>query len=295
MVMRPGPQRVTLVTGAGQGLGRAFALACAARGHAVVVNNRLREGAPDTASQTAAGINEAGGAAVAEPSDITGPDAAHAIVDAALRAFGRLDAVIFNAGVNGPAARLEDMPDADFDSVMAVNFTAQVRLARAALAPLRQSGAGRMVFISSSAGLYGISGRTPYSASKAALNAFALGLAQEERRGAVRVNILAPYAATRMTGDAFSGDAAERFTPQAPAGLAAWLASEACQRHGEIWVAGGGHARRAAVMEGAGGALPQAPDEADLDRISGLDGARSFAGATAAFMDFAATASQVNS
>ncbi len=287
--------RVTLVTGAGKGLGRAFALACAARGDTVIVNNRVREGADDSAAQTVDAIVAAGGTAIAEHSDITGAGAAQAMIEAALTAFGRLDSIVFNAGVNGPAARFGEMPEEAFDTVMAVNFTAQMRLARVALPYLRASAGGRMVFISSSAGLYGISGRTPYSASKAALNAFAMALAQEERRGPVRVNILAPYAATRMTGEAFSGEVAERFSPEAAAGLAAFLASEDCGRTGEIWVTGANHARRAAVMEGTGAKLPAAPVEADLILAGAMDGARSFPGATAAFMDFTTHASETAS
>ncbi|TRO95342.1 SDR family NAD(P)-dependent oxidoreductase [Glycocaulis profundi] len=289
------PGRVTLVTGAGKGLGRAFALACAARGDAVVVNNRRREGAPDSAARTATEIREAGGRAVAELSDITDPDAGEAMVDAALSAFGRLDAVIFNAGVNGAAGRFMDLPADAFATVMAVNLTAQIALARAALPHLRESPAGRMVFVSSSAGLYGIYGRTPYSASKAALNGFALALAQEERRGGVRVNVLAPYAATRMTGDAISGDMAERFTPEAAAPACAFLASAACDRSGETWVAGGGFARRAAMMEGGGAALPATASEADLARAGGMDGAREAPGAAAAFTDFVTRAGEAQS
>jgi NAD(P)-dependent dehydrogenase (short-subunit alcohol dehydrogenase family) len=289
------PGRVTLVTGAGKGLGRAFALACAARGDAVVVNNRRREGAPDSAAGTAADIRDAGGRAVAELSDITDPGAGEAMAQAALSAFGRLDAVIFNAGVNGAAGRFMDLPADEFATVMTVNLTAQIALARAVLPHLRESPAGRMVFVSSSAGLYGIYGRTPYSASKAALNGFALALAQEERRGGVRVNVLAPYAATRMTGDAISGDMAGRFTPEAAAPACAFLASAACDRSAETWVAGGGFARRAAMMEGGGSALPATASEADLVRAGGMEGAREAPGAAAAFMDFATRAGEAQS
>ncbi|KAA5805394.1 SDR family NAD(P)-dependent oxidoreductase [Alkalicaulis satelles] len=289
------PGRVTLVTGAGKGLGRAFALACMARGDAVVVNNRRREGAEDSAEQTAAEIRAAGGRAAAELSDITDPGAGEAMVQAALSAFGRLDAVIFNAGVNGAAGRFMDLPADEFATVMAVNLTAQIALARAALPHLRESPAGRMVFVSSSAGLYGIYGRAPYSASKAALNGFALALAQEERRGPVRVNVLAPYAATRMTGDAISGEMAARFTPEAAAPACAFLASAACERGGEIWVTGGGFARRAAMMEGGGSALPATVAEADLARAGAMDGAREASGAPAAFMDFVKCAQEAQS
>ena len=286
---KSGP-RVTLVTGAGKGLGRAFALACAARGDRVIVNNRNRPGAPDSAAQVAAEIAARGGEAVAERSDIRDSGAAESMVGLALETWGRLDAVVFNAGVNGAAGRFLDTPDSEFEDVLATNFTAQTRLARRALPEIRRSPAGRLVFVSSSAGLYGVGGRTPYSASKAALTAFALALAHEERRGPARVNVLAPYADTRMTAGAFEGAAAERFTPENAAAPCAWLASADCSRNGEIWVAGGGFARRAAMMEGGGAALPAEPAAADFESAAALTGPQGHPGAEAAFMTFAKAA-----
>jgi NAD(P)-dependent dehydrogenase (short-subunit alcohol dehydrogenase family) len=261
-------RRVTLVTGAGKGLGRAFALACAARGDFVVVNNRLRAGAPDSAQQVAQEITDLGGEAVAQTSDILDQDAADAMTDTALQTWGRLDAVVFNAGVNGSAGRFLDTDESEFETVLATNFTAQIRLARRALPDIRRSPAGRLVFVASSAGLYGIAGRAPYSASKAALTAFALALAHEEQRGTTRVNVLAPYADTRMTQGAFEGAAADRFTPENAAAPCAWLASPDCARNGDIWIAGGGYTRRAAMMEGGGAALPAIPRSQEIGRAS---------------------------
>lgn len=281
-----GSGRVTLVTGAGKGLGRAFAMACARRGDAVVVNNRISPGADNSADETAAAIRAEGGRAIAETSDITAPGASQVMVEAALDAFDRLDAVIFNAGANGRAARFLDTGEDTFEAIWAVNVTAQIALARAALPRLHDSPAGRMVFVSSSAGLYGIRGFTPYSASKGALNGFALALAREERRTSVRINVLAPYAATRMTGDEIDTRIAERFTPDAAAPLCAWMAGPDCARTGEIWTAGGGFARRAAMMEGGGARLPAAPSPGDIDRAGGFEDPHGHDGAEAAFADF---------
>jgi len=279
---------VVLVTGAGKGLGRAFALACARAGQAVVVNNRIREGAPDGASEVVAEIRNMGGEAQADHSDITAEGAAAAMVDNALSAFGRLDGLVLNAGLRGDPARFENTSEAAFRDIMAVNFTAQADLVRAALPALTESPAGRILFVSSSAGLYGIGGFTPYSASKGALMAFAGALAQEHRKGPIRVNVLAPYAKTRMTDAAFQGALGDLFSPEGAAPLAAWLAGPEASSNGKIWVTGGRYARQAAMMEGEGAALPDiVRAEAEVARAAGLDGARGFPGAETAFGDFA--------
>lgn len=283
---------VVLVTGAGKGLGRAFALACARAGMAVVVNNRIRPGQPDTAGEVAGEIRALGGEAHADHADITEAGAAGAMVRAALGVYGRLDSLILNAGVRGEPARFEKTPSEAFAEIMAVNFTAQADLVRAALPEIVKSPAGRIVFVSSSAGLYGIGGFTPYSASKGALMAFAGALAQEHRKGPVRVNVLAPYAKTRMTDAAFQGALGEAFPPEAAAPLAAWLAGPDCRSNGEIWVTGGQWARRAAMMEGEGGPLPAGPIETAtaVEAAASMDGARGFPGAEQAFGDFAEAA-----
>lgn len=280
--------RVVLVTGAGKGLGRAFALAAAASGARVVVNNRQREGAADSAGAVAEEIKAAGGEAIAERSDIAAPGAAEAMVAAAKSAFGRLDALILNAGIRGDALRFEKTPRDAFDEIMTVNFTAQVDLVRAALPELNAGGAGRLVFVSSSAGMYGIGGFSPYSASKGAVRAFAGALAHEHRRGPLRVNVLAPYATTRMTEHALTGELGDTFRPEGCAPLAAWLADARCERHGELWVAGGGYIRRASMMEGAGGLIPDPiTGDADLDAAASLDGAQDFGDGEASFRDLA--------
>tara|TARA_R110000868_G_scaffold6550_2_gene37012 strand:- start:89879 stop:90850 length:972 start_codon:yes stop_codon:yes gene_type:complete len=282
--------RVVIVTGAGKGLGAAFAKACAARGARVVVSNRRRPGAADDAGRVVDEIRAAGGEAIAEYSDIAEPGAADAVVRAALNAWGRLDAVIANAGTSGPADKVRTAGMAGFRDVLETNFFANVALAQAAIEPLIASGAGRFVFVSSSAGLYGVRGRAPYAASKGALNAFAQTLADELRRDGIGVNILAPYAATRMTEEQGVDERGRVvLAPERVAAAAVWLSSAACSCSGEIWVSGAGRMRQARMMEGQGARFHQDLPAADMDRLAGTlrsgEGMHGFAGAEAAFAD----------
>ncbi|WAC23571.1 SDR family NAD(P)-dependent oxidoreductase [Blastomonas sp. SL216] len=289
-------ERAVIVTGAGKGLGAAFALAMASEGAAVLVNNRLRQDQPDSAGAIADTIRAQGGRALANYQDIAAPGAAQALVKAALDAFGRIDAIIFNAGIIGPAAKLPDMDIAALRDVLNTNFLAQAALAQAALPHLLASPSGRMVFVSSSAGLHGVRGRIPYAASKGALNAMALTLADELKRTALRVNVLCPYAATPMTAqDGVADD--PRLDPAYAAGMAAFLASEACSANGQIFLAGGRRYRRARMVEGRGASAPDDSSAwiaAHLDRIAAMDGAREFSGAEAAFADLYATIDMTN-
>jgi NAD(P)-dependent dehydrogenase (short-subunit alcohol dehydrogenase family) len=284
-------QRAVIVTGAGKGLGAAFACALARDGAAVLVNNRLRQGQPDSAGAIADSIRASGGRAIANYQDVAAPGAAQALVTAALEAFGRVDAVVFNAGIIGPAAKLPDMDLTALRDVLNTNFFAQAALAQAALPHLLASPAGRMVFISSSAGLHGVRGRIPYAASKGALNAMALTLADELKRTSVRVNTLCPYASTPMTAqDGVADD--PRLAPAHAAGMAAYLASEACTLHGQIFLAGGRRYRRARMLEGRGASATDDSSAwvaANLEAIASMDDAREFTGAESAFADLYAT------
>ena len=274
--------RVVLVTGAGKGLGAAFASAWARRGAKVVVNNRpSRDGNP-SARELVAMLRAEGGEATAEPTPVDAPGAAHIIIEAALAAYGRIDALILNAGVAGPAAKIPALPDAALREVMAINFFANTALVEAALPHLVAAPAGRILFVSSTGGLYGVRGRSAYAASKGALTGYALSLADEQRRAGVGVNILCPYAATAMTAST-NLDPDPRLTPDGAAAAAVWLTSSACTATGEIWVAGGGFARRATTVEGA---MADAATPEALATAPPSPPAQGFPGGEAAFADF---------
>lgn len=281
--------RVVLVTGAGNGLGAAFASAWARRGASVVVNNRHRGDGEPSAERLARALRDEGGDAVADLDAVDAPGAAQRIVAGALERHGRLDAVILNAGIAGPAAKVPDLDDAALHEVMAINFFACAALVRAALPAIAASAAGRILFVSSTGGLYGVRGRSAYAASKGALNGFALSLADEQRRAGVGVNILCPYAATAMTART-GADADARLGPDRAAAAAVWLTSSACGATGEIWIAGAGRVRRAAAVEGDSAGEDVTPEwlATHGDAVD-LAGARGFRGGEAAFADFAAS------
>jgi NAD(P)-dependent dehydrogenase (short-subunit alcohol dehydrogenase family) len=277
--------RIALVTGAGKGLGAAFAKALATDGLAVMVNNRQREGALDSAGAVAAEIVAAGGMVAVDRHDVTSPSAAAAMVTATVAAFGGLDVLVLNAGITGPIAKVGALDEATLRGVMETNFFANAALVSAALPHLRaraQTQAGpRIVFISSTAGLHGLKGRPAYAASKGALNGYALTLADELRRDGIGVNVLMPYAATPMTAGT-ADNMATLLTPEACCPALLWLARADCAATGEIWVAGGGRFRRATAVEGRG--------SDDIFEAQGLEGARTFKGAEAAFADLLAEA-----
>ena len=290
----PDAARVVVVTGAGKGLGRAFAEQWAARGARVVVNNRRRPGEPSSADEVVEAIRARGGEAVAELSDVREPGAGDALVRAATDTWGRLDALILNAGVNGPAARVDSLDLAAMREVMEINVFANVALIQAALAPLRAGTSPRILVVASSAGLYGVRGRAPYAASKGAAIALALTLAHEERRHGLGVNVLAPYAATQMTaGGGTPAELDAKLTPAAAAPMAVWLTGPDCTRTGEVWVAGGGWFRRAQVEEGTGAGVPAGGEATpewiaqNAARLGDMSEGRGFPGAEAAFADLA--------
>jgi NAD(P)-dependent dehydrogenase (short-subunit alcohol dehydrogenase family) len=285
------PPRVVVVTGAGKGLGRAFARAWAGRGACVVVNNRKHGSGPGSADAVVDEIRAAGGQAVADYHDVCDPQAAERLVQLAVGQFGGLDALILNAGVNGPAARLEAQGLADFAAVMEVNLFANIRLTQVALPHLQAGRSPRLLFIASSAGLYGVRGRAPYAASKGAVIALALTLAKEQKRAGVGVNVLAPYAATQMTPAELNAVHGDRLAPELSAPMALWLTGPSCAATGEIWVAGGGYVRRARMEEGLGGRPERlqslSPEwiEANLAQLSDMAEGTGFPDAETAFAD----------
>lgn len=269
-----------IVTGAGNGLGAAFAHRLAQTGFAVLVNNRRHPDRPFSAGPVAAAIVEQGGVAATDDHAVDAPGGPEAIVAAALSKWGRIDALVLNAGISGPAVKV-GQGNTDLSQVMAINFFANDRIVETALPYLRRSPAGRIVFVSSTGGLHGVRGRSAYAASKGALIAYGLSLADELRREGILVNILAPYALTNMT--ARPGRPPDpHMAPEGAAGICAWLASAQCDRTGEIWVAGGDHVRAARAMES-----DVAPFEpAELERLSAMPGARAYTGGEEAFADF---------
>jgi NAD(P)-dependent dehydrogenase (short-subunit alcohol dehydrogenase family) len=187
--------KVAVVTGAGRGLGRAYAEALAAAGARLVVNDVDA----DAAEALAGAIGAAGGEAVAVPGAIGPTATAEALVAAAVGSFGRLDAMVTNAGVLRDSV-LWKMSDEDFDTVIAVHLRGTFTCARAAAVRFREQGeGGRIVVVGSPAGQHGNFGQTNYAAAKAGIVAFARTWSLELARAGVAVNAVVPTAWTSMT------------------------------------------------------------------------------------------------
>jgi NAD(P)-dependent dehydrogenase (short-subunit alcohol dehydrogenase family) len=260
--------RAVIVTGAGAGLGRAYAQAFAARGAQLVVNNRRsRDGASDAAGELATSIRAAGGQAVAESSDVTAPGAADAIVAQALTTYGRLDVLVHNAGLI-ESCPVSELTEADLRRLYEVNTLSAFRLARAVLPVMRQQRYGRIVFATSTAGLYGNAGLAAYGMAKAALLGLMHALADEEADHGILVNTVCPTAVTRMT-ETFVTDArlraalsSEQVTP-----AVLYLSSDHCTWRGRVLMAGGGFFRSAHVLQSDGVDL-RAPDGATPEQVA---------------------------
>jgi NAD(P)-dependent dehydrogenase (short-subunit alcohol dehydrogenase family) len=243
--------RAAIVTGAGKGLGRAYALHLARHGAKVLVNNRRHPGESDndtSAQQTVDAIRASGGMAIANWCDVTDPDSGPAMVAQARSSFGRLDIIIANAGFDRPGAFVKQSVS-DFRAIFDTSFFGNLHLVHAAWPVLTGQDYGRVVLTTSSAGLYGNYGQVAYSAAKAAVIGMVRALAIEGRRHGVRINAIAPYGYSQMTSPYLASDMATTFDPGRVAPLVGWLAGAGCDVSGEVLVCGGGLIRRAGVGE----------------------------------------------
>jgi NAD(P)-dependent dehydrogenase (short-subunit alcohol dehydrogenase family) len=231
--------KVVAVTGAGGGIGREIALACARAGARVVVNDigasLAGEGADDgPAQQVVAEIRAAGGEAVANTDSVAEPRGGEAIVAAALQAWGRIDGVVSNAGILRDRF-FHKMSEVEWDAVIRVHLYGSYHVARAAANHFRDQGSGAFVFMTSTSGLVGNFGQANYSAAKLALTALSKSIALDMQKYGVRSNCIAPFAWSRMiasiptdTPDQQARVAKlQQMTPAKIAPLAVYLLSDA--------------------------------------------------------------------
>ena len=249
--------KVALVTGAGRGIGEAMAEALAGEGAKVVVNDLggdwHGEGQDDRpASQVAERITTGDGTAVADHGDVSDPEDAAAMVQRAVDELGSLDIVVNNAGILRDRMIFSMSPE-EWDAVVRVHLRGTFCVTRAACAHWRalakERGApagGRIVCMTSEAGLYGNAGQANYAAAKAGIASFAVTVAREMARYGVTANAVAPRARTRMTEGTFgelglSGSGFDSWDPANVTPMVLFLASEAGARYsGQTFVAGGG-------------------------------------------------------
>jgi NAD(P)-dependent dehydrogenase (short-subunit alcohol dehydrogenase family) len=239
--------RVAIVTGAGGGLGREYALLLAARGAKVVVNDLGGAvdgsgGSAGPATSTVEEIESRGGVAVADTGSVATPEGGQAVVDTAVQAFGRVDIVINNAGVLRDKT-LQNMTPELLDPVLDVHLRGAFNVTRPAWPLMKAQRYGRVLVTASNAGILGNFGQSNYGAAKMGLVGLARVLAQEGARYGIKVNALAPIARTRMTEDLL-GPLAAKLDPRLVAPMAAWLVHEDCPVTGEVYSAGGGRVAR---------------------------------------------------
>jgi NAD(P)-dependent dehydrogenase (short-subunit alcohol dehydrogenase family) len=233
--------KVAIVTGSGRGLGREFALCLAREGARVVVNDLgvALSGAAtdeDPAGQVCAEIAEIGSEAVPARQSVSGFDSAGEIVQTAIDTFGRVDIVVNNAGIVRDRTLLK-MEEADFDAVIDTHLKGTFNMVRHAAPHMKDQGYGRVINITSSAGLRGNFGQTNYGAAKAGIMGMTFVWALELARAGITVNALAPAGVTRMTGSlAAEAEVPPTLDPSLNAPLVAFLASEhAAHVNGQIF------------------------------------------------------------
>lgn len=265
--------RVAVITGAGRGLGRAYALLLAARGAKVVVNDtgaNLKGSGNDAgpAQEVVREIRAAGGEAVACTESVASAMGAGAIVEAALDHYGRIDILIHNAGVVR-GALLKEMTLEDFDTVLDVHLRGGFLVVQRAFPIMCKARYGRVVLTSSVNGLYGNYRQANYAAAKGGLIALSHVVALEGAAENVKSNVILPGAVTRMA-EGIDTSAYPPMTPEQVAPVVAWLSHESCSVTGEILISMAGRVARAFVAESPGVYRPEWSIEQVAEQLAAI-------------------------
>jgi NAD(P)-dependent dehydrogenase (short-subunit alcohol dehydrogenase family) len=255
--------QVAIVTGAGRGLGRLYAIELARRGAAVVVNDlggSMHGDGADTsiADAVVEEIERAGGVAAASHDSVDSPESGEAIVRTAIDRFGRLDAVVSNAGIFNSVA-FEDMSPADWRRMLSVHLDGGFYLSQPAYREMKAAGYGRFVFISSSGGMFGQPMEAHYAAAKAGLVGLANVIAIEGAQHGILANTVLPFGFSRMVTETVGDPKALEETgflkiiqPELVVPIVAFLASRACEFTHQNYSACAGRFARVFVGLGEG-------------------------------------------
>jgi NAD(P)-dependent dehydrogenase (short-subunit alcohol dehydrogenase family) len=265
--------RVAVITGAGRGLGRAYALLLASKGAKVVVNDpggSLKgEGADVGPAETVVReIKAARGEAVACTESVATPEGGQAIIQAALDHYGRIDILIHNAGNVRPSS-LKEMSYEDFDAVVDVHLRGAFHVVRPAFSLMCKANYGRVVLTSSIGGIYGNKAVANYAVSKAGLIGLSNVVALEGAAEGVKSNIIVPGAVTRMA-EGIDISAYPPMSPDLVAPTVGWLAHESCSITGEMLIAIAGRVAKAYIAETSGVYHPAWTIEQVAEQLSAI-------------------------
>jgi NAD(P)-dependent dehydrogenase (short-subunit alcohol dehydrogenase family) len=265
----PGVQdRVIVVTGAGGGLGREYALTLAREGASVVVNDLggARDGTGSgsaMADEVVKEIRDAGGRAVANYDSVAESEGAANIIKTAIDEFGKVDGVVSNAGILRDGT-FHKMEFGSWDAVLKVHLYGGYNVIRAAWPHFRENGFGRVVVATSTSGLFGNFGQANYSAAKMGLVGLINTLAQEGAKYNIKANAVAPIAATRMTQDILPPEVFEKLTPEYVAPVVAYLCTEELPETASVFIVGGGKVQRVALFQNSGVTFGDVPSVEDV-------------------------------
>ena len=269
--------KTVVVTGAGNGLGKAYALEFANRGANVVVNDIGGSVTGDGSENTPADvvveeINSSGGSAVANYDSVATKQGGESIIESALSNFGSVDAVVNNAGILRDKS-FAKMEEDDLNAIIDVHLKGTFFVCQPAFIQMKEQGYGRFVNVSSPSGLFGNFGQLNYGAAKMGIVGLTNVLAIEGAKYNIKANVIAPNAATRMTETLFGEDMSKLLTVDNITPLVVYLASEQCEITHEIFSAGGGRFARIGISTDVGyfNATAKAEDIfANIDKIRDL-------------------------
>ena len=272
--------RVAIVTGAGGGLGKTYALELAGRGAKVLVNDLggARDGTGSgsaMADQVVEEIKAAGGEAVANYDGVHTLEGGANIVNQAIETFGKVDILINNAGILRDKS-FTKMDEELWDLVIAVHLKGVYNVTRPAFLNMKENGYGRIVMTTSGTGLFGNFGQTNYGTAKLGQIGFMKSLRLEGAKKNIKVNAIAPTAASRMTEDIMPPDMLDKLRPEFVLPAVLYLCSEVCEDTGVILCAGGGLVQRAAIVVNDGAYMGTEPASVEAiaenwDKITAME------------------------